>query len=278
MCIRDSTKNDSDGVGVLFGVEPGTVEQSGDPSGAASSSGSELGESEAAATSTSGNLSSQSSDDVQQSTGPTGGSNSQAGTSGPATTNSDITTNENGSIVDQNNLDGVNIVEATAVSGGGEATSESAPASAAAASSDASEEDVQDVEDAPTLETPEEIVNTTAAPTDIQFSNRAIDENSAGGTVIGTLSASDADSTEFTYQLVDGEGNPVENEFFEIVGDQIVVRAGANLDFETQATHDLRLEVTDESGNTFVEAFEICLLYTSPSPRDLSTSRMPSSA
>ena len=83
------------------------------------------------------------------------------------------------------------------------------------------------------------------------------DRNSAGGTVIGTLSASDADSTQFTYQLVDGEGNPIENEFFEIVGDQIVVRAGADIDFETQATHNLSLEVTDESGNTFVEAFEI---------------------
>ena len=29
---------------------------------------------------------------------------------------------------------------------------------------------------------------------------------------------------------------------------------------------------------TIDEPFEICLLYTSPSPRDLSTSRMPSSA
>ena len=126
------TKNDSDGVGVLFGVEPGTVEQSGDPSGAASSSESELAASEVSGSSTSTNSSNLSSDNVDQSTGTTGGSNSQAGTSGPATTNSDITTGENGSIVDQNNLDDVDVVEATAVSGGGETTSGSAPASAAA--------------------------------------------------------------------------------------------------------------------------------------------------
>ena len=31
-------------------------------------------------------------------------------------------------------------------------------------------------------------------------------------------------------------------------------------------------------GNIFQQLYTICLLYTSPSPRDLSTSRMPSSA
>ena len=34
----------------------------------------------------------------------------------------------------------------------------------------------------------------------------------------------------------------------------------------------------DENEQWFVEQHEVCLLYTSPSPRDLSTSRMPSSA
>ena len=32
------------------------------------------------------------------------------------------------------------------------------------------------------------------------------------------------------------------------------------------------------SNDTIIERFQVCLLYTSPSPRDLSTSRMPSSA
>ena len=31
-------------------------------------------------------------------------------------------------------------------------------------------------------------------------------------------------------------------------------------------------------GNNLIEDFKICLLYTSPSPRDLDLSRMPSSA
>ena len=39
-------------------------------------------------------------------------------------------------------------------------------------------------------------------------------------------------------------------------------------------SYDLHLNVSDEDA----EEYDTCLLYTSPSPRDLSTSRMPSSA
>ena len=39
------------------------------------------------------------------------------------------------------------------------------------------------------------------------------------------------------------------------------------------------ITLTDEDGNDIeLEYVDACLLYTSPSPRDLSTSRMPSSA
>ena len=37
-------------------------------------------------------------------------------------------------------------------------------------------------------------------------------------------------------------------------------------------------EIENTYDDKFVSHLEICLLYTSPSPRDLSTSRMPSSA
>ena len=37
-------------------------------------------------------------------------------------------------------------------------------------------------------------------------------------------------------------------------------------------------EILDDSDAPFYKWFKDCLLYTSPSPRDLSTSRMPSSA
>ena len=41
---------------------------------------------------------------------------------------------------------------------------------------------------------------------------------------------------------------------------------------------DLELELVSRASVKTVEAGKVCLLYTSPSPRDLSTSRMPSSA
>ena len=48
---------------------------------------------------------------------------------------------------------------------------------------------------------------------------------------------------------------------------------------DTEFTHDAELEYDDDDFlNTLLTADIGCLLYTSPSPRDLSTSRMPSSA
>ena len=63
-----------------------------------------------------------------------------------------------------------------------------------------------------------------------------------------------------------------------------------NLDWTRDYAKSLRTEdqdlidrmqlkaATDEAKNIVVGTYFICLLYTSPSPRDLSTSRMPSSA
>ena len=46
---------------------------------------------------------------------------------------------------------------------------------------------------------------------------------------------------------------------------------------DAAALEDLRVELSPSTGETFPHLYG-CLLYTSPSPRDLSTSRMPSSA
>ena len=45
--------------------------------------------------------------------------------------------------------------------------------------------------------------------------------------------------------------------FFEIVGDEIRVAAGANIDFETDQTHDVTVEVTDAGGNTYSEVITL---------------------
>ena len=48
--------------------------------------------------------------------------------------------------------------------------------------------------------------------------------------------------------------------------------------FEALAAHDAMVEISGSLKTAAASLFKICLLYTSPSPRDLSTSRMPSSA
>ena len=55
-------------------------------------------------------------------------------------------------------------------------------------------------------------------------------------------------------------------------------RRVAPADINTQAAIDRREQLPVETGWLAGEGDKTCLLYTSPSPRDLSTSRMPSSA
>lgn len=93
-----------------------------------------------------------------------------------------------------------------------------------------------------------------AAPTDILLSSSTVIENSALGTVIGTLSAVDADTTSgFVFELLkNAEGR------FALDGNKLVV-AGA-LDFEGLRDHAITLRVTDTSGNSFDETMTIKVL------------------
>ena len=58
----------------------------------------------------------------------------------------------------------------------------------------------------------------------------------------------------------------------------IVIGAGFLGIISSSASGFLTTETSSTLDNLYEENFYICLLYTSPSPRDLSTSRMPSSA
>ena len=92
-----------------------------------------------------------------------------------------------------------------------------------------------------------------SAPTDIITVGGTVAENSPAGTVVATLNAVDADSDErFSFNLVDGDTNK-----FEIQGNRIVVRGGADLDFETAAAHSVDVRVTDSAGNTYTETVDI---------------------
>ena len=80
------------------------------------------------------------------------------------------------------------------------------------------------------------VTNQNEAPTDLTVTGGTVQENAAAGTVVATLGATDPDAgSTFTYALASDPSGK-----FEIVGDEIRVKAGASLDYETAASHELR--------------------------------------
>lgn len=84
------------------------------------------------------------------------------------------------------------------------------------------------------------------APTDITISANTIAENASGGTVIGTLSATDINGGPHTFTILSPVGGP-----FAISGNQLVVATGATLDYETVNAYVLSLRATDSSALTY---------------------------
>ena len=100
------------------------------------------------------------------------------------------------------------------------------------------------------------ITETNDAPIDIAFSNSSIDENSAAGTVVATLSSVDPNAGDtHTYAITSDPSG-----FFEIVGNEVRVKAGADIDYETATSHDITVETTDSGGLTYSEVLTIDVL------------------
>ncbi len=92
-------------------------------------------------------------------------------------------------------------------------------------------------------------------PTDISLSNASVDENSAEGTVVGDLAATDPDAGEnFIFRV-----KPPNDSLFTVSGTQLVVAAGAVLDFETSPLETIEIEVEDSAGNLFSKTFDITI-------------------
>ncbi len=101
-----------------------------------------------------------------------------------------------------------------------------------------------------------------AAPTDIALSAGTIDENSANGTVVGALSSTDANAAlgdTATFSLLNSAGAR-----FAISGANLVVANGKLLDFESGASHQVTVRVTDAKGLTYDEVLTINLTNVSP--------------
>jgi Ca2+-binding RTX toxin-like protein len=100
-----------------------------------------------------------------------------------------------------------------------------------------------------------EIVDANAAPTGLTMSGGTIEENAAAGAWVASLSALDPDAGDrHSFTLVGGATN-----LFEIVGSTIRVKVGAVLDFETQPSYSITIQVTDQNGLSCSRAVTINL-------------------
>ncbi|WP_221176014.1 tandem-95 repeat protein [Brevibacillus fluminis] len=100
-----------------------------------------------------------------------------------------------------------------------------------------------------------------APPTDIGLDKTSLPENAGVGTLIGTLSATDADSTVFTYSLVSGFGD---NASFTIAGNQL--KSNAVFDYETKNSYSIQIRVTDSGGASYDKIFTIQVTNVAEAP------------
>jgi len=94
------------------------------------------------------------------------------------------------------------------------------------------------------------------APTALALSGNSVAENSANGTLVGTLFASDVDGSSFTYSLLDNAGGRFA---VDAHSGAVSVANGALLDFETAQHQLIDVEVKDAAGASYHHQFTIDL-------------------
>lgn len=109
-------------------------------------------------------------------------------------------------------------------------------------------------------------IRLNAEPTDIALSNTEIAETSATDSVVGTLSTTDADTTDtHTYQLEDSAGGR-----FKIVGNELKVADNSLLIANQPETHRIKVISTDDGSQTYGKHFAINIKYA---PKDITLSK-----
>ena len=102
------------------------------------------------------------------------------------------------------------------------------------------------------------VTNANETPTAITLSNLSVSENQAGA-IVGNLSTTDPDvSDTHTYSVDDIR--------FTVSGNQLRLRAGESLDFETEPTVNLNITTTDSASATFVQSFTVNVLDVNDAP------------
>ena len=82
-----------------------------------------------------------------------------------------------------------------------------------------------------------------------------VEEESALGTFVGNLTATDSDTTDFTFSLVTGNGtNDQHNSLFTVSGTQLLI--AGNIDYETNSSLNIYVQASDGT-NTLAKALTI---------------------
>ena len=103
------------------------------------------------------------------------------------------------------------------------------------------------------------------APTDATLSGGAVVENSANGTVVGTVTGVDPDSNAvLSYTLLDDAGGRFA---INSATGQITVADGSLLDYETAGSHGITVRVTDQGGLSVDKTFTIAVTNVEDSNR-----------
>jgi len=90
------------------------------------------------------------------------------------------------------------------------------------------------------------VVHRNFAPTDIQLSSTAFNENAPVGTAVGTLTAVDANPGDtFTFTLLPGTGSD-DNALFIVEGN--VLKTKNLFDFEARSSYSVRVKAADQYG------------------------------
>lgn len=88
------------------------------------------------------------------------------------------------------------------------------------------------------------VIDINEQPTDIALSANSIPENTLPGSIIGVLSTADVDAGDTHTYIVQADPDNK----FAISGDNLIVRAGASFDFETDTSHNVTIRSTDSGG------------------------------
>lgn len=112
-----------------------------------------------------------------------------------------------------------------------------------------------------------QVNNVNEAPTDLNLKGNTVKENASAGTTVGQVTTKDVDKGEkFTYSLTDDAGGRFT---IDSKTGYIKVAQGADLDFEKDADHDVKVQVKDSGGNTYDETFTVQVKNVNEKPTDL---------